>query len=30
VPGHAGDRGAALSLLAPHDHLHIKQKRKIK
>ena len=27
MPDHAGDRGTALLVLAPHDHLHIKQKR---
>jgi len=27
MPDHAGDRGAVLLDLAPHDHLHIKQKR---
>jgi hypothetical protein len=27
MPDHAGDRGAALLVLAPHDHLHIKQIR---
>jgi hypothetical protein len=25
MPDHAGDRGAAWMVLAPHDHLHIKQ-----
>jgi hypothetical protein len=27
MPDHGGDRGAALLDLAPHDRLHIKQKR---
>jgi len=27
MPDHAGDRGAALWVLAPHDHLHIKHER---
>jgi hypothetical protein len=27
MPDHAGDRGTALLVLAPHDHLHIKQSR---
>jgi hypothetical protein len=27
MPDHAGDRGAAWMVLAPHDHLHIKQIR---
>src|SRR5712691_11194453 len=27
MPDHAGDRGAVLLVLAPHDHLHIKQSR---
>ena len=27
MPDHAGDRGAAWMVLAPHDHLHIKQMR---
>jgi len=27
MPDHAGDRGAVLLILAPHDHLHIKQIR---
>jgi len=27
MPDHAGDRGAVLLVLAPHDHLHIKQIR---
>jgi hypothetical protein len=27
MPDHGCDRGAALLVLAPHDHLHIKQKR---
>jgi hypothetical protein len=27
MPDHAGDRGAELLVLAPHDHLHINQIR---
>ena len=27
MPDHAGDRGAACMVLAPHDHLHIKHER---
>ncbi len=27
MPDHAGDRGAVLLVLAPHDHLHIKHDR---
>ena len=27
MPDHAGDRGTAFSVMAPHDHLHIKQMR---
>jgi hypothetical protein len=27
MPDHAGDRGAELPVLAPHDHLHINQIR---
>jgi hypothetical protein len=27
MPDHGGDRGAVLLVLAPHDHLHIKQER---
>ena len=27
MPDHAGDRGAALMVFVPHDHLHIKQIR---
>jgi hypothetical protein len=26
MPDHAGDRGAVLLVLAPHDHLHIKHR----
>jgi hypothetical protein len=27
MPDHAGDRGEVILVLAPHDHLHINQKR---
>src|SRR5437870_12291419 len=27
MPDHAGDRGAVLLILAPHDHLHVKHER---
>ena len=30
MPDHVGDRGTALLVLAPHDHLHIKQKRAVR
>jgi hypothetical protein len=29
MPDHAGDRGAVHSVLAPHDHLHIKHVSKV-